>query len=695
MAEMDPISYAKARRAEDVATTGVVAIPKETVLSQYDHFKDGFLFRVIGVVGKHLDDVPTFGSAAINVKIDVENWESITYPTFKTTENNGCFVVNADGEVLWAYAEKDAETGTLNTIVLPEGAKYFVLSISPTLAQMSWSIYRPTALRSALSKVVRDSSPVTIPKSAMAPYQFVTNKLLPATGVVGRDLGDILQQYQGQSGARLYKLDVSKYRSLTYPVFKSTSGFGSVFVDENDVVIWEHSETVETTGSMKEVLIPYGAKYFILGISRTLDELPWEITLYPTMSPRIADQMYTEVNRLVDDLGDSTADGNTFFTLCALKTDILDSKIPYHRGYLFHKMADDGSLWYGNDLDHIRKIGTVGFAPKDCVLAMSPTDGRVIATKRGTKGSLYVWDGVTTVELFPSGSAIRPKGWLYNSGVEFTKDGSGNEYCLFAEYAGSAGGQTGGFYVWRGVYPYTSEENWTTVFFQGYTGDGEPDGIAHFHQIRRDPWTGILYLTSGDANAECKWWYSLDHGATWTLLTTGPTSGLEEHACRLINFVFTKDAIYWATDHGTNHTLNKVVRDGSTGIIDVTTRVKLSDLPAGRATNSICYVDRPHGLFMFDRVDIGFSDYYDDGFDVQFWSFDSNSLETVMHIDLRTPDWGGHRGKCYTNYTSGREPRPAMGFSVDTKCDFDIVAPDPSAIGTVFYEIQNGVLRYR
>lgn len=31
---------------------------------------------------------------------------------------------------------------------------------------------------------------------------------------------------------------------------------------------------------------------------------------------------------------------------------------------------------------------------------------------------------------------------------------------------------------------------------------------------------------------------------------------------------------------------------------------------------------------------------------------------------------GGHRGKCYTNYITRQENRPAMGFSVDTPCLF-------------------------
>ena len=164
----------------------------------------------------------------------------------------------------------------------------------------------------------------------------------------------------------------------------------------------------------------------------------------------------------------------------------------------------------------------------------------------------------------------------------------------------------------------------------------------------RDPWTNILYLFSGDADSQCFWWYSLDYGATWVLLTDFASTGFETQVLRACNSVFTKDKMYWAVDHGTSHNLNSVVRNGTTGIIDISTRVKIVDLPPGQATNSICYVESPNGIFMFDRIDIGYDSYYGDGLDVQFWDLQTEELKTLMHIDFVAPSWGGHRGKCYS-----------------------------------------------
>ena len=282
-------------------------------------------------------------------------------------------------------------------------------------------------------------------------------------------------------------------------------------------------------------------------------------------------------------------------------------------------------------------------------------------------------------------------GWLYNSGIEFCVDGNGVEHCIFAEYEGN-GIDKGGFYVWKGTYPYTSESDWETVFHMdyGYSSSGivEPGTISHFHQVRRDPWTNTLYLTAGDLPNQLRWWYSTDCGDNWTLLTDNASNGWEEHVCRTINFIFTEDWIYWAVDHGTNHNLNRIARNSQTGIIDTSTREKICDLPFAQGTNSICYVESPHGLWFFDRIDKGteYEEYYGTSVKLLFYNLDTKTLEEVGCIGLTNDSWGGHRGKCYTNYTNGQEARPAMGFSYDTPCVFDIIG-ESDGIGTIIYDL--------
>ena len=386
-----------------------------------------------------------------------------------------------------------------------------------------------------------------------------------------------------------------------------------------------------------------------------------------------------------------TTDTKKSLCMCAIKTEIVKNAIPFASGFLFHELGSTKKeMFYGTTLENAESIGTPTFTAKNCLLAVSPTDGRIIATKRGNRGELYVWDGTTETTLFEN-AELKPMGWLYNSGVDFCIDDEDVEHCIFAEYDGSATDK-GGFYVWRGTYPYTQESDWETVFHMDfgyvYSGSATPGTITHFHQVRRDPWTETLYLTSGDCPNQLRWWYSTDYGENWTLLTDNANNGWEEHVCRTINFIFTEDWIYWAVDHGTNHNLNKIARNQQTGLIDISTREKIADLPFAQATNSLCYVESPHGLWMFERIDTGteYEEYYGTGVKLLFYDLDTNELVDVGYLGLTNNSWGGHRGKCYTNYTNGQEPHPAMGFSADTPCVFDIIGAS-EGIGTIFYEL--------
>lgn len=281
------------------------------------------------------------------------------------------------------------------------------------------------------------------------------------------------------------------------------------------------------------------------------------------------------------------------------------------------------------------------FDPDLYVYGISPKDGRVICGVREDKGTLYVWDGTTATPLFEN-APRKPYGWLYNTGIEFIQNGS-TEYCIFAEFAHTP--SQDGFYVWRGKYPYTSEKDWQTVFYQQLSTNDETVGsIRHFHLVRRDPWTDVLYLASGDNPNQINWWYSTDYGENWDMLFNNSNVGWEEHVGRCCNIVFTDEAAYWASDRDINHCLNSMERDSSTGVLSPLTRKRLCALPEGQATNSICYVEYPRGLFMFDRLD-GYESakpYYGDPLVVTFYSLDDNELETVCTME-KEYGWGAQR----------------------------------------------------
>ena len=571
--------------------------------------------------------------------------------------------------------------GTTVELVPPSDCKCIVVTVKSSGLDYTPTIIGMFATGGILGELKTDvttnTEEITALKESASDAEYTKTEATNKFTVVQNKLTHVLRGYSYESvqtastGASLIEIPCNGYSKINYPVFMTSQDLGSIFLDENSLVIGGNANKTVETGGYAEIDVPSNAVMFILNASASLNSNEWSVKLF---RPNII-----EINEEIKELQNKPsifADENRNMCLAGIKTDILTDKIPYHRGFLFHKLQNnDGSLWYGTDFRNISKIGSVSFNPNSMRLAISPKDGRIIAVQRDTRNGIYVWDGET--ETHVTGFTLEPMAWLYNSGVDFINDGT-DEYCIFAEYKGGAPFDS--FNVWRGKYPYTSVSDWEIVLTQ------TPTDITHFHMVRRDPWSNILYLTSGDDNALCKWWYSTDCGATWTLLTTGTTSGYEDHVCRCINFVFTKDYIYWATDKGTNHCLNRVSRD-SNGIIDVSSREKLCDLPSSVATNSICYVESPHGIFMYDRIDIGYTSDYGKPVPMSFWDIDNAELTTPFTLPLTVSDWGGSRGKCYINYTNGKQPMPAMGFSIDTPCIFDLVCDNPSNIGTIAYNV--------
>lgn len=390
-----------------------------------------------------------------------------------------------------------------------------------------------------------------------------------------------------------------------------------------------------------------------------------------------------------------TGSENSSLCLCATQNRLLNDAIPFHSKLYFHKYPlskDDGTLYVGTNFNDITEYGRImnpegtdfiSLVGKD--IAVSPS-GVIIMITSDNRNNMFVHKDGVTHRLFAN-SILKPMGWLYNSGICFCMDSNGVEHCIFAEYDGSATDK-GGFYVWRGTYPYTSDSDWTTTFHKNfdYYDPIEAGSITHFHQVSMDPWTRILYLTSGDKIGQLNWWFSNDYGQNWSDFIKDTDFFYENHILRTINFVYTKDYVYWATDHGTNSCLNRAKR-GQSGLINQASRETLCELPFGIAVNSCCYVETPHGIFMYTRIDTGseYESLYGSDVPVFFWSIDDGKLYEVAKLSLTNNSWGGHRGKCYLNYTNGNQPYPAMGFDNVSPCVFDISSENTAEIGTIYY----------
>ena len=501
---------------------------------------------------------------------------------------------------------------------------------------------------------------------------------------IGENIYDVSYKASGSDKIEWYKISVTNAANVNYPVNKTSYWYGSVFTDAQDNLVSIYINQTLPSGSYVNLDVPEGATYFYLFLPPSL--LSLKDSLQVTVSYEKADSALSARHGFLPYLSTLSERSKASLNLCAVKYDYSEDKIPFAEGYLFHQIGSDSrKMYYGTRLDNAEEVGEVPFDPKLYVYGISPTDGRVICGRRENKGPLYIWDGTQTYTLFASASR-QHYGWLYNTGIDFIKDTSGVEYCIYAEYAHTP--SQDGLYVWKGTYPYTNESDWKYVFYQQLVTNDETVGsIRHFHLIRRDPWTNILYLASGDNHNQINWWYSTDLGDNWTKLLNNTDIGWEDHVGRCCTIVFTEDGAYWGSDRDINHCLNSMGRDSTTGVLDPSTRKKLCDLPVGQATNSICYVENPKGLFIFDRID-GYqttTPYYGNPVKVTFYSLEDHKLKTVCTMEKQY-GWGGHRGKCYTNYVSGQENRPAMGFSADTPCIFTFAGAS-DGIGTLYYEL--------
>ena len=83
---------------------------------------------------------------------------------------------------------------------------------------------------------------------------------------------------------------------------------------------------------------------------------------------------------------------------------------------------------------------------------------------------------------------------------------------------------------------YDSGKNWNIIY------TFPPKTVRHIHTIQLDPYTGFLWIATGDENEECFIGYTKDGFKTLEIVAKG---GQEFRTC---NFLFQKDKIIYGTD---------------------------------------------------------------------------------------------------------------------------------------------------
>lgn len=223
------------------------------------------------------------------------------------------------------------------------------------------------------------------------------------------------------------------------------------------------------------------------------------------------------------------------------------------------------------------------------------------------------------------GNNIKPGGWLQNVG--FNAIYPYNECLIFGEYTRATALKAR---IWKVKYPYKDPTNWTIrkEFDVDYS-QVVPDTIKHIHSIQFDQFTGLIYASTGDEHEGSKVFVSKDKGDNWELLY-GPS----EKYCRLLNYIFTEDYVYWATDSPTNryHYLFRTQRDEN-GVIKIGDAEELTQLEQPEsgmllATYGLCYLKLLNVFVLLERVDGGGYSWMP----IRMWDISSNKLLNIGEI---------------------------------------------------------------
>lgn len=194
---------------------------------------------------------------------------------------------------------------------------------------------------------------------------------------------------------------------------------------------------------------------------------------------------------------------------------------------------------------------------------------------------------------------LAPCGWLENCGFCSLPNGD----VIFAEYTRMGVLYTANCWRIKAGSDLTDKDSWEIV--KRFTvAENDKDyydetAVEHFHTVQMDPFTGIVYIATGDTGNKAQMWYSKDNGDTWIQQTfLDPDSGKRvtsgEKLFRILNYNFTKDYVYWSSDSSADHAILRCKRTES-GELDpagITILAELEDTKGHPATyGTVLYQD--------------------------------------------------------------------------------------------------------
>ena len=195
------------------------------------------------------------------------------------------------------------------------------------------------------------------------------------------------------------------------------------------------------------------------------------------------------------------------------------------------------------------------------------------------------------------GDSLKPCGWLSNCGFRNLPNGE----VIFCEYTRTTVATAN---VWKlSGNPSVADSYKIVKQFEVTTNDNQT-GFKHIHTVQYDHFTGVVYFSTGDDNANSMVWYSTDGGDNWV------ESGIRsQKICRNLNYIFTKDYVYFCPD-SSDIDCRYVLRAvrGTNGVLDfanIEDYINLYDGSEGEcpACYGLAYLSAFNALLVLDRYD--------------------------------------------------------------------------------------------
>jgi len=233
------------------------------------------------------------------------------------------------------------------------------------------------------------------------------------------------------------------------------------------------------------------------------------------------------------------------------------------------------------------------------------------------------------------GENTKPTGWLQNCGALYSYH---HNRLYIAEYTRINEAHA---HAWVVDMPVTTVSNWHAVLREDISrtdSSAYQAGFKHFHTVQEDPYTNIIYFSSGDNLANSHLWYSTDGGDTLTEAYGSPNDG----KFRMLNMAFTEDYVYWATDDWSpTHLLWRCSRiesnDSMNGVLDtengLTKLLTFTDEAGYDGTYNIAtyaniYLPMYNAILFLDRDDGG----KNTRLPVRVYDIDTGTLYTAGYV---------------------------------------------------------------